>query len=154
MATLLLRPALRRARRPLVAARPSSSSLGLGLRPLSSDSERPPLPQSYGHDTLLSGSKVLIANRGEIAIRIARAARALGAQSLAVCAPEDRHSPHVAFADESVVLERGLTAIAPYLDVEGLTGAAVERGANLVHPGELRADNVHMICMHVASTNC
>ncbi|KAL9186330.1 hypothetical protein ACHAXT_005568 [Thalassiosira profunda] len=134
MAALLLRPALRRARRPLVAARPSSSSPGR-LRPLSSDAERPPLPQSYGHDALLSGSKVLIANRGEIAIRITRAARALGAQSLAVCAPEDRHSPHVAFADESVVLEKGSTAIAPYLDVEGLTGAAVERGANLVHPG-------------------
>ena len=138
MAALLLRPALRRARRPLVAARPSSSPLGR-LRPLSSDSERPPLPQSYGHDALLTGSKVLIANRGEIAIRIARAAKALGAQSLAVCAPEDRNSPHVAFADESVVLEKGSTAIAPYLDVEGLTRVAVERGANLVHPGELQS---------------
>ena len=46
---------------------------------------RPPLPQSYNHDTLLTNQKVLIANRGEISIRIAKAARELGAQSVAVC---------------------------------------------------------------------
>lgn len=46
-------------------------------------------------------------------------------------------SPHVAFADEHVVLERGTTAIAPYLDIEGLTNVCVSRGVDLVHPGEL-----------------
>ena len=61
------------------------------IRPFSStlinytNQERPPLPQSYNHDTLLTNQKVLIANRGEIAIRIAKAARELGAQSIAVC---------------------------------------------------------------------
>ena len=44
-----------------------------------------PLPQSYNHDTLLTNRRILIANRGEIAIRIARAAKELGAYSVAVC---------------------------------------------------------------------
>ena len=43
------------------------------------------LPQSYNHDTLLTNRRILIANRGEIAIRIARAAKELGAHSVAVC---------------------------------------------------------------------
>jgi len=52
-----------------------------------------------------------------------------------VCAPEDVDSPHVAFADESVVLPQGKTAIAPYLDVKALTDIALERGIDFVHPG-------------------
>ena len=48
--------------------------------------------------------KVLIANRGEIAIRISKAARELGLQSLAVYAPQDAKSPHVTAADEAVEL--------------------------------------------------
>ena len=43
------------------------------------------LPQAYNHDTLLTNRRILIANRGEIAIRIARAAKELGAHSVAVC---------------------------------------------------------------------
>ena len=151
----MLRQTFHRARRPFPTA--SSTSLSLSLRqtritPLpsttiahrhdssssSSTPTRPPLPQSYAHDTLLTNRKILIANRGEISIRIARAAKALGAKSVAVCAPEDVDSPHVAFADEYVVLEKGSTAIAPYLDIEGLTNVAVERGVDLVHPGEFR----------------
>ena len=95
-----------------------------------------PLPQSFTHDTLLTNRRILIANRGEIAIRISRAAKALGAQSVAVCAPEDVTSPHVLAADEFVVLEKGKTAIAPYLDIEGLTKVAREKEVDLVHPGE------------------
>ncbi len=55
---------------------------------------------------------------------------------MAVCAPEDVTSPHVLAADEFVVLEKGKTAIAPYLDIEGLTKVAREKGVDLVHPGE------------------
>ena len=40
------------------------------------------------------------------------------------------------YADEHVVLEKGSTAIAPYLDIEGLTKVAVEKNVDLVHPGE------------------
>mmetsp|Transcript_17383 Transcript_17383/g.26467 ORF Transcript_17383/g.26467 Transcript_17383/m.26467 type:complete len:1216 (+) Transcript_17383:70-3717(+) len=93
------------------------------------------LPQSFTHDTLLQNKRVLIANRGEISMRIARAVKSLGATSLSVCAPEDVSSPHVEFADEHVVLEKGETAIAPYLDIESLTRVAVENGVDFVHPG-------------------
>lgn len=68
-------------------------------------------------------------------MRIARAARSLGATSLSVCAPEDISSPHVEFADEHFVLPKGETAIAPYLDIERLTEVAVENGVDFVHPG-------------------
>lgn len=68
-------------------------------------------------------------------MRIARAVKSLGATSLSVCAPEDVSSPHVEFADEHVVLEKGETAIAPYLDIESLTRVAVENGVDFVHPG-------------------
>ena len=95
-----------------------------------------PLPQSFTHDTLLTYRRILIANRGEIAIRISRAAKALGAQSVAVCAPEDVTSPHVLAADEFVVLQKGKSAIAPYLDIQGLTKVAREKRVDLVHPGE------------------
>ena len=110
------------------------------LRPFTDDAAnkrtRPELPQSFTHDTLLQNKKVLIANRGEIAMRIARAARSLGATSLSVCAPEDISSPHVEFADEHFVLPKGETAIAPYLDIERLTEVAVENGVDFVHPGK------------------
>ena len=91
---------------------------------------------------------MLIANRGEIAMRITDAARSLGMVSISVCAPQDRDSPHVKYADEHVVLDDGggggvgggrqhdTTAIGPYLDIEGLTRACVERGVDYVHPGE------------------
>jgi len=72
-------------------------------------------------------------------MRIADAARSLGMTSVSVCAPEDVESPHVLHADEHVVLKErggGGTAIGPYLDIEGLTGACVERGVDYVHPGE------------------
>eukprot|EP00956_Cyclotella_meneghiniana_P011546 scaffold16203_cov21-Cyclotella_meneghiniana.AAC.2 len=96
------------------------------------------LPQPFTHDTSLRNKKILIANRGEISLRIQRAAAALGCQSVAVCAERDMDSPHVESADEYVVLnddgERE-GAIGPYLNVEALTKVCVERGVDLVHPG-------------------
>ena len=84
-------------------------------------------------------------------MRIARAAKSLGATSLSVCAPEDGTSPHVEYADEHVVLEKGTTAIAPYLDIERLTKVAVENDVDFVHPGNVllfhvMISNMHMIC--------
>ena len=113
----------------------ASSVHNVRSRYFSSD-KRPELPQSHGHDRLLEGKKVLIANRGEIAMRISRAANALGAKSVAVCAPEDKNSPHVAFADEMVILPKGNTPIGPYLDIDALTRVATDREVDFVHPGE------------------
>ncbi len=77
--------------------------------------------------------RLLIANRGEIAIRIARAAADLGVASLAAYAPEDAASLHRWQADEAVALDgRGAAA---YLDIEQLVALAAEHGCDAVHPG-------------------
>ncbi|MEP9383717.1 acetyl-CoA carboxylase family protein [Nocardioides cheoyonin] len=76
-------------------------------------------------------TKVLVANRGEIAVRIHRAAAALGLQTVAVFTPDDRASKHVALADEAVPL----AGDGGYLDAEQLVDVARRTGAGLVHPG-------------------
>ena len=78
-------------------------------------------------------TKLLIANRGEIAIRIARTAAAMGIATVAVHAQDDAASLHTRRADESRVLKgRGVAA---YLDAAGLIAMAIETGCDAVHPG-------------------
>ncbi|HBO82891.1 MAG TPA: acetyl-CoA carboxylase biotin carboxylase subunit [Cupriavidus sp.] len=77
---------------------------------------------------------VLVANRGEIAIRIMRTARRLGLGTVAVYSEADRHSPHVASADRAVCIG----AAAPresYLNIAAIIAAARTAGADAVHPG-------------------
>ncbi|TVT30607.1 carbamoyl-phosphate synthase large subunit, partial [Amycolatopsis rhizosphaerae] len=76
-------------------------------------------------------TRVLIANRGEIAVRIHRAARALGLDTVAVYTPDDRDSAHVRLAGQA----HALTGEAGYLDGEQLVEVAGRTGATLVHPG-------------------
>jgi acetyl-CoA carboxylase biotin carboxylase subunit len=78
--------------------------------------------------------KILIANRGEIALRIMRACRELGVQSVAIHSTADTDSLHVKYADESVCVGRASSAES-YLKIPNIIAAAEITGAEAIHPG-------------------
>ncbi len=82
----------------------------------------------------MSFSKILIANRGEIACRIMRTAHAMGYRTVAVFSDADASAPHVAHADEAICIGAA-PASQSYLSIEAIMAAARSTGADAIHPG-------------------
>src|SRR5215470_17282719 len=78
--------------------------------------------------------KILIANRGEIALRVMRSCRAMGIETVAVYSDADAHAPHVRLAGEAVHLGAA-PARESYLRIEKIVEAAKRTGAEAIHPG-------------------
>lgn len=82
-----------------------------------------------------SFKRLLVANRGEIAIRIFRAATELGLTTVAVYAQEDRLSVHRFKADEAYLVGHGKGPVGAYLDIQGIVALAKEKEVDMIHPG-------------------
>ena len=91
------------------------------------NSTSPPSPRRF--------TKLLAANRAEIAIRIFRAATDLGLRTVAIYAQEDRFSIHRFKADEAYLVGKGKGPVAAYLDVESIVALAKATGVEAIHPG-------------------
>ena len=79
--------------------------------------------------------KVLVANRGEIAIRILRACNELGKKTVSVYASEDRLGLHRFKSDESYLIGEGLGPVQAYLSIDEIIRVAKQSGADAIHPG-------------------
>ena len=90
--------------------------------------------------------KILVANRGEIAIRILRAANEMGKKTVAVYAEEDKLSLHRFKADEAWLIGQGLSPVGAYLAIDEIIRVARESGADAIHPGYgLLAENPDLV---------
>ena len=78
-------------------------------------------------------NRLLIANRGEIAVRIIRGAADMGVRTVAIYSDDDAQSLHTRRADEAIAL--GGSGVAPYLDIERIVALAKEHGCDAIHPG-------------------
>jgi pyruvate carboxylase len=78
---------------------------------------------------------LLVANRGEISIRVMRAAHELGIKTVSIYSQEDRFSLHRMKADESYLVGEGKGPVEAYLDIDDIVRVAIEAGADAVHPG-------------------
>ncbi len=89
-------------------------------------------------------NKVLVANRGEIAIRVFRACTELNIRTVAIYSKEDSGAYHRYKADEAYLVGEGKKPIDAYLDIDGIIAIAKKSGANAIHPGYgFLSENIH-----------
>src|SRR5947208_5332225 len=112
--------------------RPDGSAI-LFLDMVSQQTPEPTAPSAP--PTVRRFTKLLAANRSEIAIRIFRAATDLGLRTVAMYAQEDRFSIHRFKADESYQVGAGKGPVAAYLDIDGIVALAKKTEVEAVHPG-------------------
>lgn len=86
-------------------------------------------------DPKISDGKLMAVNRGEIAIRIFRAANELGIKTVSIFAEEDRFSRHRFKADEAYMLRKEKGPVGAYLDIDGIVSIAKDKGVTHIHPG-------------------
>src|SRR5689334_23453857 len=100
------------------------------------NTERPSLPfaraEAPGSPNMFR--KILIANRGEIAVRVICACKDLGIETVAVYSEADRHSLHVRFADEAICIGPAKSSRS-YLDIPAVISAAEITNVDAIHPG-------------------
>ncbi len=95
-------------------------------------------------------SKILVANRGEIAVRVMQTAKAMGYQTVAVYSDADRNARHVQEADEAVYI--GASKVSEsYLSIAKIIEAC-KKGADAVHPGYGFCQKILILLRHVATT--
>ena len=91
-------------------------------------------------------NKILIANRGEIAVRVIQTCRTLGIKSVAIFSSIDAQSPHVAMASEAVEIGVGPSAAESYLRGEDIIRLALDTHADAIHPGISRLQSFDRVC--------
>ena len=93
------------------------------------------MTSAFKHTPIPGIKKLMVANRGEIAIRVCRAGTELGLRTVAIYSREDRFALHRFKADESYMVGDGLGPVQAYLDIEGIIRIARDAGVDAIHPG-------------------
>ncbi|MEO0474271.1 MAG: biotin carboxylase N-terminal domain-containing protein, partial [Bacteroidota bacterium] len=90
--------------------------------------------------------KILVANRGEIAVRVLRAISELNIKTVAIYSYEDRYSPHRYKADEAYQIGAADNPLKPYLDIDAIIDLAKSKQVDAIHPGYgFLSENVHFV---------
>ena len=79
--------------------------------------------------------RVMVANRGEIAIRVFRACNELGIRTVAIYSNEDKYSLFRSKADEAYLIGEGRSPVDAYLNIEEIISLAIKKGVDAIHPG-------------------